>query len=170
MSDIEEGAPKLLDGATVFAETVASGQVEDPDADDGEEKQTRDPDVAGYVILLGAGDDEAAEHGNHESEEGAEYLGQRGVGVWVGERHCADGQGEYKHGESRMRKEPEGFAAKVCKRFILGQVLIGNHVRDIFLGEGYLIWHGVHGVLLRLSWHGTQGVSGWVGEGGRPLE
>ena len=46
----------------LFAEAVAGGQVEHPDADDGEEQQAGDPDVAGDVVLLHLGDDEAADH------------------------------------------------------------------------------------------------------------
>ena len=170
MADIEEGAPEFFDGAAVLAETVAGGQVEHPDTDDGEQEQAGDPDVAGYVVLLGAGDEEAANHGDDEGEQGAEDLGKGGVGVGVGKRHRADGEGEHKHCERRVREEPEGFAAKVSERFVLREVLIGNHGRKVFLGKGYLISGGVDGVLLRLSWHGIQEVSGWVAGEFCPLE
>ena len=83
--DVEEGAPEFIDGSAFFAEAVAGGQVEHPDADDGEEEQAGDPDVAGDVVLLHLGDDEAADHGDQECDDGAQWFGRGGVGIGMGE-------------------------------------------------------------------------------------
>ena len=74
--DGEEGALELLQCAAGLAEAVAGGQVQNPDAGDGEEDDAGDPDIACSVVLLDAADDEAAEHWDQEREEGAEQLGR----------------------------------------------------------------------------------------------
>ncbi len=55
MTEGEEGAPDFFDGAAVFAEAGAGGQVDHPDADDGEDDQAGDPGVDRDLVVVDAG-------------------------------------------------------------------------------------------------------------------
>jgi hypothetical protein len=127
VADIKEGAPEFFHGSALLAETVAGGQVEHPDADDGEEEKAGDPDVACNVVLLDARDKEAADHGNQEGEDGADDLGWQRVGIRVGEGHAADGDGENKHREKGVGEEPERLATEVAEGLALRNVLPDGH-------------------------------------------
>ncbi len=62
-------------GAAVFAEAVAGGQIEHPDADDREEDETGDPDVGCDVVVVDAGEEEAADQRDQEGKDSAERFG-----------------------------------------------------------------------------------------------
>jgi len=132
--DIEKGTPELLDGSTVFAETVAGGKIKNPDADYGEDDQAGDPNIAGDVILAAAGDEEAADHGNDEGQGRCEKLRVEGFGIRVVHRHANDDRAEHEQGNEGMGEEPSGLAAEVADGFSLRDVLWSGHA--FFLLEG----------------------------------
>jgi hypothetical protein len=112
MIDGEKGAPELIDCAAVFAETGAGGQVEHPDADDGEENQARDPYVACNFVALHAGDEEAAYHGYEEGEDCGEEFGSGGVSIGAVHRHDAHDETKDGEGKEGVGEEPERLAAQ----------------------------------------------------------
>jgi hypothetical protein len=72
VAEAEEGAPELFDCSAGLAEAVAGGQVEYPDADDGENNDARDPDVAGDIVVVEAGEEEATYHWDQKCQNGGE--------------------------------------------------------------------------------------------------
>src|SRR5579871_1175501 len=125
--DGEEGAPELFDCAAIFAKTRAGGQIEHPDADDGEEDHARDPDVACNFVALSAGDEKAADHGYEEGEHRGEELGIRRVRVGTVEPHDTDDDVEEDESKEGVGEEPERLAAEFADGFVLRDGLIGVH-------------------------------------------
>ncbi len=58
--EAEEGAPEFFGGSAAFAEPVAGGQAEHPDADEREEDEAGDPDVACDGAVMDAGEEKTA--------------------------------------------------------------------------------------------------------------
>ena len=130
MVDGEEGAAKFFHGSAALAEAVSGGQVQHPDAGDGEDYDAGDPDVAGCIVLLDAGDDEATKHRHQEGQEGAEQLWRCGVRVRMIEPDDGDDEGQQDEREKRVGEEPEGLAGEVADRFILRSVWAVEHRVD----------------------------------------
>ena len=127
MTYVEEGAGELLDGSALLAETVAGGEVDDPDAGEREEDASGDPDEAGDGVWTAFGDDEAADHGDEEGEDGADDLGTGGVDVRAGEGDGEDHEGEQGDGGEGVDEEPERLAAEIAGGFALGEFELFCH-------------------------------------------
>lgn len=124
---VEEGAGKLLDGSALLAETVAGGEVDDPDAGEREEDASGDPDEAGDGVRTALGNDEAANHGDEEGEDGADDLGTGGVDVRPGEGDGKDHEGEQGDGGEGVDEEPERLTAEIAGGFALGEFELFCH-------------------------------------------
>ena len=125
--EVEEGAPEFVECAAVLAEAVAGGKVEHPDADDREDEQAGDPDVAGDVVALRAGDEEADDHGDEEGQGRAEQLGSGGVLVGMAEGDGGDDCDEGKDGDQGVRAKPDGFGTEFADGFALRNFEIFGH-------------------------------------------
>jgi hypothetical protein len=123
----EEGAPDLLDRSAGFAETVAGGQVQDADADDGEEDHAGDPGVGCDAAAMDTCQEEGPDQRNDKRENGGEQLGCRGVGVGVIQGHNTNDDGEKNQGNESVRKEQEGFAGQVAHGLVSRDVLFDGH-------------------------------------------
>jgi len=145
----EEGAPELFEGAAALAEAVAGGQIEHPDANDGEGDYAGDPDVGCDVVVMDAGEKEAADHRDEEGTDGSEQLRRRGVWVGMVQGHGANGDREQDDSNERMSQEPESLAAKFAHGFIVRDVSSVDHVQAKVTPSKWL-WGWF---LLRLSWH-----------------
>ena len=104
----------------MLAETGAGGQIENPDADCGEHQEAGDPDVTGNVIALYFGDGEADKHGQHENQQGADFLGHGCIWIRMEEAHHRDGGDHDDDGDERVDGEPHRLAAEVPDGFAWG--------------------------------------------------
>ena len=127
MLEGEEGTPKFFGCAAVLAETVTGRQVEHSDADDGEKGQAGDPDVGCDVVVVDAGEEKAADHGDEKGKDSAELLWRRRVGIGMVERHDTDGDGEKDDGHEGMDEQQECLAAQVAHGLVLRDVSIVGH-------------------------------------------
>lgn len=127
MGEGEEGSPELLHGPAVLAEAVAGGQVQHPDAYDGEDHQAGDPDVACGVVLLDAGDDQAAEHRDEGYQQRGQKLRRWRVWIRVAQRHDAEDRSEKDKSQERVGEEPEGLAGEVADRSVSRSVELFEH-------------------------------------------
>ena len=127
MGEGEEGTPELLGCAAAFAESVACGEIEHPDAYDGEDDKAGDPDVLRRVVLLQAGDDESGEHGDQSCEQGAENLRLHHAGIGMIEGDDPDDDDEKEKSQQGVSQEPERLSRKVADRFIPRAVWFIHH-------------------------------------------
>lgn len=131
MGDVKEGAPEFLGAGAVITEAGAGGEVEYPEAEDGEEEDAGDPDVAGCVVLLEAGNQIAAGEREYEGQDGGQELGGVGVGVGLGDGDRCKGEAEDQEGHRGVGGEPEDLS---------------EQVRDRFAGWGFLMQRDGHGL------------------------
>ena len=123
----EEGTPELLGCATAFAESVACGEIEHPDAYDGEDDKAGDPDVLRRVVLLQAGDDETGEQGDQSCEQGAENLWLHHAWIGMVEGDDPDDDDEKEKSQQGVSQEPEGLPGEVADGFIPRAVWFIHH-------------------------------------------
>ena len=124
--DVEEGAIELLERAAVLAEAVSGGQVEDPDADHGEDEQAGNPDVASDLIGH-PGEEEAHEPGDQDGQNRREDFGVGRVGVRVEHPEDAHHDEQGNDGDQGVSEKPQGFAAKFADGFALGYFEFFGH-------------------------------------------
>src|ERR1700733_13641293 len=120
----EKCAPKLFGCATVLAKTVPGRQVEDSDTDDREKDQAGDPDIVCDVIVVDARQEETADHGDEKSEDCAELLWGRRVGIGMVEGHHADGDREKDDGYEGVGEEQECLTTQVAHGLVLRDVSV----------------------------------------------
>ena len=128
MTEGEEGAPDLLKAAAVFAQTRPGGQIQHPDAGDGEDDEAGYPGVNRALIVVDAGEEEAADHWRHEGQRGAKQLWLRRVGIGMVERHDSYDDGEQDEGDESVGEEPDSLAREVGRSFVLRDVTFETHV------------------------------------------